>query len=179
MITKKSTRELLSDSALELFSQHAIDKVTVADIAANCNLSTRTFYNHFHDKYEVITAAYTSKLETFFERPAFRISFWEFTRFSAEIVYENIDFFINVSSYEGQNCLYDSILAPMRDMYVRIIETVYHDTVTKNLYTSLTIFLHGIIGYVRQLILTNQIIPPMETVAAFEEGLPYNLRKYM
>lgn len=38
MITKKSTKELLVDSALELFSQHSIEEITVADIAANCNI---------------------------------------------------------------------------------------------------------------------------------------------
>lgn len=179
MITKKSTKELLADSALELLSHYSIEKITITDIAANCNLSTRTFYNHFHDKHELVTWIYTSKLEKYFEQRHSKISFFGFTRFSAEIVYENIDFFANVASYQGQNCLCESILSPLRNMYIHIIQDIYHDVITEDLYLSLTIFLHGIIGYVRELILTNQIVLPEDATAAFEEGLPGNLKKYL
>ncbi len=179
MIAKKSTKELLADSALELLSQYPLEKITVADIAKNCQISTRTFYNHFHDKHELVTWIYTSKLQRYFDQRHSKISFWGFTRFSTEIVYENIDFFINVSSYQGQNCLHDSLLSPMRDMYIHIIQDIYHDPITEELYKSLTIFLYGIIGYIRQLILTRQIIPPEDASADFEEGLPGNLRKYL
>ena len=179
MIAKKSTKEMLADSALELFSQYSIDEITVADIAANCNISTRTFYNHFRDKHELITWVYTNKLEKYFDRRPSKISFWGFMRYSAQVVYDNASFFINVSSYQGQNCLQESILEPMRDMYIRIIRDTYHDKVTEDLYYSITLFLYGMIGYIRQLIVTNQIISPEDAVSIFEAGLPGDLKKYL
>ena len=35
-----------------------IDKITVREIAANCGISTVTFYNHFRDKYDLIVWSY-------------------------------------------------------------------------------------------------------------------------
>ena len=100
-------------------------------------------------------------------------------RYSAQVVYDNANFFINVSSYQGQNCLQESILNPMRDMYIRIIQDTYHDKITEELYSAITLFIYGMIGYIRQLIITNQIIPPEDAVSIFEAGLPGILKKYL
>jgi AcrR family transcriptional regulator len=49
-----ATRRLLVDTALELFDQHGFDDVTVADIAAACDLDPSTFFRHIGSKDAVL-----------------------------------------------------------------------------------------------------------------------------
>jgi tRNA1Val (adenine37-N6)-methyltransferase len=51
---RKTTKEILADSFLELAAEKRIDKITIAEITSNCSMSQPTFYNHFKDKYDLI-----------------------------------------------------------------------------------------------------------------------------
>ncbi len=54
MTKRLSTKELLAESLLELSKAKPVDKITVSDIAKNCGVSRKTFYNAFLDKYDLI-----------------------------------------------------------------------------------------------------------------------------
>ena len=47
-------RERLEAAAVELFTEHGFDAVTVPHITARAGLTTRTFFRHFADKREVL-----------------------------------------------------------------------------------------------------------------------------
>ena len=47
-------RDRLETAALELFTEHGFDRVTVPEITARAGLTTRTFFRHFVDKREVL-----------------------------------------------------------------------------------------------------------------------------
>ena len=55
MIERESTRDLLARSLLDLAKTRPIGKVTVAEIAGNCGIAKRTFYNHFEGKDDLVT----------------------------------------------------------------------------------------------------------------------------
>ena len=52
-IQRLTTKEALVASLVELAGQKPFDKITVEEIARNCGVSKRMFYNHFADKYEL------------------------------------------------------------------------------------------------------------------------------
>ena len=58
MQTRLTTKELIAASFMELAAQKPIDKITVREVAANCGITTVTFYNHFRDKYDLIVWSY-------------------------------------------------------------------------------------------------------------------------
>jgi AcrR family transcriptional regulator len=47
---KQRTRELIADTALELFLEHGFEAVTVAEIAREADVDTKTVYNYFPSK---------------------------------------------------------------------------------------------------------------------------------
>src|SRR5437868_2657732 len=51
---KKLTRQLLSDTATEMFVRHGFDAVRVVDVAAACEVSEKTVYNYFPTKEALI-----------------------------------------------------------------------------------------------------------------------------
>jgi AcrR family transcriptional regulator len=69
---KDKTRIALIKAATDLFAVHGFDGVTVADIAKEAGVSTRTFFRYFSSKDEVVMAYLWFRidkvLETFSER---------------------------------------------------------------------------------------------------------------
>ena len=63
MIARQSTKELLAESLKELSRVKAVDKITIRELTKNCGLTSPTFYNHFRDKYELMTWIYNQKVE--------------------------------------------------------------------------------------------------------------------
>lgn len=68
---KRETRRTLIRSAFALCVERGIDAVTVADIAAGANVSTRTFFNYFSSKEEAVLGG-TGRAERFVELLAAR-----------------------------------------------------------------------------------------------------------
>ena len=58
---RKTAKEILAESFRELAETVSIDKITVKDIAYNCDYSPATFYRHFKDKYDLIAYDYVQR----------------------------------------------------------------------------------------------------------------------
>jgi AcrR family transcriptional regulator len=58
---KRETRLALSHAAIRLAVQHGLDNVSVEDIAAEANVSERTFRNYFASKAEAIVATHIER----------------------------------------------------------------------------------------------------------------------
>ena len=56
------TKQILANTLLELCRDQPLDKIRPADIARACNVSRQTFYNHFHDKQDVVEYIFLSNL---------------------------------------------------------------------------------------------------------------------
>ncbi|SDM42475.1 DNA-binding transcriptional regulator, AcrR family [Allokutzneria albata] len=53
---KQQVRRQLADAALRLFSEQGYERTTVAQIAAAADVATKTFFNHFRSKEDVLFA---------------------------------------------------------------------------------------------------------------------------
>jgi len=179
MIKKPDAKLLLELSAIELFSKNTIDKIAVKDIVKNCSLSTRTFYNYFNDKYELINSCCITILENYYNEHKDDLNFHLWLLFTAELICDHSSFFINVFKYTGQNNFRRSVITPFRELYFRLIEEVYHDEITPALYDSITFFVTGSLAYVEEALLRKDIPDPQTSVAYFENAIPVNLSKYI
>lgn len=64
---KQRTRRTIDRVALELFERHGFAATTIEDVAAAADIAPRTFFHYFTSKEEVVTADYTSRLQTIVE----------------------------------------------------------------------------------------------------------------
>lgn len=51
---KELTKRLIANSFKELLQQNSFEKITIKMITDHANVIRPTFYNHFHDKYELV-----------------------------------------------------------------------------------------------------------------------------
>ena len=89
MQTRQTTKELIAASFMELAETKPIDKITVREVAANCGITTVTFYNHFRDKYDLIVWSYaqnTLKIMRKIGADGYRWqdALWEWARYFSE-----------------------------------------------------------------------------------------------
>ncbi|MEO1816044.1 MAG: hypothetical protein ABGU93_10725 [Acetobacterium sp.] len=78
-----------------------------------------------------------------------------------------------------QNNVRISVVPPLKELYLRLIEEVYHDEITPDIDESLTFFLMGCLAHIEDAFLKNDIPDPQTTVAYFENAIPKHLSKYL
>lgn len=179
MIERKTSKDYLTQSAIELFSKDYIDGVTVGDICKNCGLSTRTFYNYYRDKYDLINNCFENELERFFTASDTRKCLYDFLLYSATIICNEEPFFAHVFMYTGQNNIRIGLEAPIRKQYIRIIQEYFHDDVTVEIYNALSFFIKGQLSYVEEAIQLAQIPNAKQSVDFFINAMPFCLVKYL
>ncbi len=179
MNKRKLARDYLAESAIELLSKYPVEKITVLNISQNCGLSTRTFYNNFHDKYDLFLWIYVQELEKNYQANIDHMCFRTFILCSGQILLDYKEFFFNYQRYRGQNRFHDSVFQPLLDYYMRIIREVYHDEVTEEIYESLVFFVLGMIEYVDRSYKKGQLQPLDKATEIFTRSIPENLKKYL
>lgn len=179
MEKKKSAKQLLMESAIELLSKGRVENISVRDIADNCGVSTRTFYNYFKDKHDLFLSIYTSDLEAFFQANKEGLTFYPFMKHTGDVLWEYKEFFKNFQAYIGQNNFRDSVYDPLMTYYERIITECFHDEVTPEVHSALMLFVHGMIGYVYWYYSQPDLQPVDIAMPIFQANAPAVLQKYM
>lgn len=57
---ESSTKDLIRETAMELFREKGYEAVTVMDICGSCGITKRTFYYHFESKADVLSGVVNS-----------------------------------------------------------------------------------------------------------------------
>ncbi|MBR1856347.1 MAG: TetR/AcrR family transcriptional regulator C-terminal domain-containing protein [Oribacterium sp.] len=117
---KKTTKELLADSFLELAEKIPINKITIANIVDNCEVTQPTFYRYFKDKYDMIAWIYAREAEKNIRKVGIDGYVWKDTFLDGMRFYdENRKFMVNALKHTSGR---DSFLLQMADMNIRFIE---------------------------------------------------------
>ena len=104
MIERQTTKALLAESLKELSKTKAVDKITIRELTTNCGLTSPTFYNHFHDKYELMAWIYNQKVEASLKDFGGNDSIEDVICKWLEIIQEDEAFYINLlKNSVGQN----------------------------------------------------------------------------
>ena len=74
---RKTAKEILAESFIEVAQTKKIDKITVKDITENCGYSTSTFYRQFKDKYDLIAWSYTHDIRRIVDKLEYTEGSWK------------------------------------------------------------------------------------------------------
>lgn len=105
----------------KLVSMKDFDKITVAEICESAYVSRKTFYTYFKDKNDIIEQIFLYSITQPFREfrelyvthdlPAALIMEWLYQR-----IYEDREFYANVSKFTGQNSLQELVLKHTTEM---------------------------------------------------------------
>ena len=182
MLQKRSAQSLLFESAMELISYYPLQQVSVQDIAKHCNVSTRTFYNHFKDKHDLVEKSYVYLLENYFSSEYVchgdKKDLHSWLMHTATQIFHHYDYFAHIAQFSGQNNFRISIYKPFQELFIRFFEECKGVSLTSDQQNALSFFLYGMIGSVESLLLRHQIYTPDEMVHFFELSIPEILKSF-
>ncbi|MBQ7745558.1 MAG: TetR family transcriptional regulator [Ruminococcus sp.] len=117
---KKSTKELLAESFLELAEKKPINKITIANIVENCEVTQPTFYRYFKDKYDMIAWIYARLAGQFIGKIGQNGYVWKDTLLDGMRFYaENREFMVNALKHTGGR---ESFMFQMSEMNIEFIK---------------------------------------------------------
>lgn len=178
MIKKKSVKELLGESLEELLKNKSFEKITVNEIVENCGVGRRTFYNNFTDKHDLAAWLYLRQLHDFVEnREHARLV--DFIRYSTEVVNKDMHLIIAIDRYKGQNNLRDSLVDPMTDIYVKVIEKYYDCKVDPEMRKDIEFYVCGQITIVGRAIDSPAVPGADEVTEFFVRCIPESLKRFI
>lgn len=118
MIVPKNTKDILCESLRELAASQPFKAITVKQVCENCNVTTRTFYNYFRDKNDMIDWMYVKMVEDCTRRTGDIVNWPSSMSNLLNCIYNRIDFIKKVNAYQGQNSLFSIMYEHMQQKYI-------------------------------------------------------------
>lgn len=108
MADSMNTRKTLATALVNLMQTKPFQKISVAEICAQCNMNRKSFYYHFKDKYDLMNWIFDEQLRASV-RNAQQEKGWGMMRVIAGCIHDNRKFYANALSVHGQNSLNEHI----------------------------------------------------------------------
>ena len=178
MITRQTTKELLAESLKELAQIKSVDKITIKELTKNCGLTSPTFYNHFHDKFEVMAWIYNQKVEASLKNFGRGDSFEDVVCKWMEIVREDEIFFLNLlKNAVGQN----SFRYTTNDHAINLLEEWIKnryalDALSPEISFCIKFFMRAVSEFISDWALGNSECSPREMAKFFVTAMPTPLK---
>ena len=182
MIKKPDTKLLFAESFKEISRQKTVNKITVKEICQNCDLTPPTFYNHFHDKYDLIAWIYSTRAEKIVkkidsENYALQDSITDIIKY----FFDNRDFLKNLMmNTSGQN----SFINYVAQFHVKILSDYIKrkknlENLPPNIEIFVKVYCFGTVCTLCEILLKPFSISMDELVEIFENALPHPLKKFL
>ncbi len=179
MIKSINVKELLAEGLIEMARHKSIEKITVTDIVEVCGTTRRTFYNHFIDKYDLISWIYTSRAEMILSCFNDSDSWKDCMIHTYQALLDNREFFENVLNQEGQNSFYQQFSAHtyqyMRDM---ILAEMKLNRLPEEIDYALTAHVFGQVNCAMKWLREGCIISPVQMATYNIANMPAPIRQY-
>lgn len=124
-IITKNVRNILSEALVELLKKQRIEAITVNAIVKASGISSRTFYNYFTDKYDLMHYTYYLYLESCRIKDGRLANLPEAFTQSVESPWVNdptmMNVALNMAGYVGQNDLRSFVLASFKHILTQIV----------------------------------------------------------
>lgn len=140
------TKDVIAQTMRELLQKKRIEEVTVSEIAREVEISTRTFYNCFRDKFDVCNYIYDTLVDACWLTDGRRSTLGEF--FDAlmdAICGDYMSFFSNTMCYTGQSSINEYIVERgVEDLKTQLRHTGHEELITPESISLLQFYMRGL-----------------------------------
>ena len=83
-------------------SEMPFNKISISKICEKCDMNRKSFYYHFHDKYDLVTWIFDTEFNSITSNSSYKTN-WDFFSDLFKYLYENREFYRKALKIEGQN----------------------------------------------------------------------------
>lgn len=164
---KELTKRLIANSFKELMLQVPFEKITIKTITAHANVIRPTFYNHFHDKYELLEWIVKTEIVDKTREAIGKGSARGVIRVLFEGFIEDKEYYRKAFEITGQNGFADTLTDLFTQMFAEIIKD---DTYGNGILTRDAVaryYASGVVCIIRTEVLRQETAEPEEIIEAY------------
>ena len=179
---RKSTKEIIADSFLELAASKAINKISIIDIVENCSVTKPTFYRYFKDKYDLISWIYVREAQTNVDKIGDGGYLWRDTLLDGLRFYErNRKFMVNALMHtSGRGSFIHQINeADIAFITAQISKKQGGKQVPEELIRMVKVYCYGTGQFLCEWLMDLNPIPAEEAAETMEACIPGALKPYL
>lgn len=174
----QAAKKKMVDALDKLLMNNHISKIKVSDIVQESGVSRQTFYNNFHDIYELVYWSHCNRNDKYIER------FWEEEDFrhafcgTLQMMRERKPFYQQAIRKEGQNSFQQTFSESNIELSKERLRMVSGKEPTEKEIFLLEHYWAGAGHMLAKWIINGMREEPLEMAQMFYEALPMPLRKY-
>lgn len=179
---RKTAKEILAESFLELAQNKSVDKITVKDITENCGYSSATFYRHFKDKYDLIAWDYSCTISEIMGEADVEGRPWKSILIGSARFFEKekkylANLFRNTSGLDA----FMHYMVGADDRFLRdyIMRSTGTDSLDEETKVYIHHYSHGNVALICDWVMGHFDLTADELAEVFEKALPGPLQKYL
>lgn len=179
---RKTTKEILTESFIELAQHKLVNKITIADITSNCGMTPPTFYRHFKDKYDLIAWAHLSEAQQIMGQIGKDGYCWKDTLLDgARYFARKQKFLVNALSHTSGRDAFERQMAEMNiDLMVNEIrKKLMTESIPVSCYNMVRVYCYGTVHFIYEWLEQGMPEPPEEVASLWEACLPEPLKPYL
>lgn len=165
MADSNITKRALAAALQELMTELPFEKINVSLICERCQMSRKSFYYHFKDKYDLVNWIFDTEfiplVQTAHPDDTYE-EHWSFMQRSCEYFYQHHDFYRKALQIRGQNSFLDHFREYIRPLVTnRLLYLLGSDQIDE---FSMNFFADGVICAIERWLLTKDCMTSQEFV---------------
>lgn len=122
------TKRALAASLRQLMQEQPFDKINVAQICEGCNMSRKSFYYHFKDKYDLVNWIFDTDFITLTKDDDLEVPYsarWDLVEKACRYFYDNHSFYRKALQIKGQNSFSDHFREYIRPLLLNRLSPLF------------------------------------------------------
>ena len=118
----QTTKQALADSLKKLLQKKPLDKITVTDIAEDCQVNRQTFYYHFRDIYDLVEWFYIREVSKLIDRDRSYATWQEDLRRVFQYILDNRTLVLRTYPSASRDLLEEAIQHTLHQLLLDVVE---------------------------------------------------------
>ena len=182
LVYMQATKNLIASALIKLAESKPINKISVREIAANCGITTVTFYNHFHDKYDLMIWYHVQCSQQVIRKRRINGTHWhDVLTDSIKYHAANRDFLLNALKHSsGHTSFMQQILQANVKLIAAYVENkIGRGPIPDKLKNAVTFYGAGAVQLIFDWLIGSMPMSPEELVKILEDCVPAPLASYL